>query len=172
MTSELAIALIMRWVHIFTAIVVVGGVLFYLLIYLPAARKALSEEERAKLWEPLMRRWKMFIHPPIILFLVSGFYTYLFVTRFDHEGQGIYHALFGMKFMLALGVFALGIIVTSTMSWSEKIRDKRWAWSLLLLMSCAVVMIAGYMRVMPRVDSNQATLSDQPSEVPEWTGDL
>lgn len=162
----------MRWIHIFTAMVVVGGLIFYKFIYLPAAQKALTQEERDKLWLPLMKRWKMGVHPPIVLFLISGFYNYLFVTRFDHQGQGMYHALLGMKFMLALGVFALGIITTSTMRWSEKIRDKRWAWALLMLMAFGVVLIAGYMKVMPKVSENEATLGAQATEVPEWTGDL
>ena len=117
MESEFLLALLMRWIHIVTAVVLAGGLFYYRFVFTPVAQKALSEEEREKLHEPLMRRWKLFVHPPIVLFLVSGFYNYLAVTRFLHEGQPLYHILFGIKFMLALGVFTIAIVVTSTMAW-------------------------------------------------------
>lgn len=170
MSNELIPVLIMRWIHVGTAVVVAGGVVFYCLVFNPVARKVLSQEERDKLWEPLMRRWKMFIHPPIILFLVSGFYNYMFVTARLHEGQGLYHALFGMKFLLALGVFALAIIMTSTMGWSVKVRAKQGLWMLLLLMVTTVVLIGGFMRVMPT--SYGVPAGEEFEPVPEWTGEL
>lgn len=159
MEPEMLVTLFMRWIHIGTAIVLVGGLVFYQLVFVPIANKILSEDERERLREPLMRRWKLFIHPPIVLFLISGFYTYAFVTSSQHEGQALYHALFGMKFLLALGVFALGIMLTSTMKWSEQIRSKQALWTLLLLLATAVVLIAGFMRVMPG-----PTSTDEPVE--------
>lgn len=149
MEPEMLVTLFMRWIHIGTAIVLVGGLVFYQFVFVPIANKILSDDERERLREPLMRRWKLFIHPPIVLFLISGFYTYAFVTSSQHEGQALYHALFGIKFLLALGVFALGIMLTSTMKWSEQIRSKQALWTLLLLLATAVVLIAGFMRVMP-----------------------
>ena len=149
MTAELALPLLMRWIHVGSAIVLVGGLIFYRLVFVPAASKVFSEEELEKLREPLMRRWKMYIHPSILLFLISGFYNYLVVTRVLHEGQGLYHALFGMKFLLALCVFALAIIMTSTMTWSEKLRKNQALWSILVLLAITVALIGGYMKVMP-----------------------
>ncbi len=149
MTTELALSLLMRWIHVLTAIVLVGGLIFYRLVFVPVAAKVLSEEEQEKLHVPLMRRWKMFIHPPIVLFLLSGFYNYAFVTSANHEGQALYHALFGVKFLLALGVFALAIVMTSTMGWSENLRKKQALWSMLVLLSVVVVLIGGYLKVMP-----------------------
>lgn len=150
MTAELALPLLMRWIHVGMAIVLVGGLIFYRLVFIPVASKVLSEEEQEKLRVPLMRRWKMYIHPPIILFLISGFYNYIFITSGNHVGQGLYHALFGMKFLLALCVFALGIIMTSTLTWSEKLRKNQALWSILLVLAVAVALIGGYMKVMPQ----------------------
>ena len=172
MTAEIALPLLMRWIHVGTAIVLVGGLVFYRLVFVPIADRVLSDEEREKLREPLMRRWKMFIHPPIILFLVSGFYNYIYVTSGQHEGQGLYHALFGLKFLLSLGVFALAIIMTSTMKWSEKFRKNQALWAVLLLLATAVVLIAGYMKVMPKgsadasqIESVAGAASEDPSDL-------
>ena len=167
METDLVIPLLMRWIHIGTAIVLVGGLVFYRLVFVPVANKILSDEERERLREPLMRRWKLYIHPPIVLFLISGFYTYAFVTSSQHNGQALYHALFGVKFLLALGVFALGIMLTSTMKWSEQIRTKQALWAVLLLLSTAVVLIAGFMRTMPAVDATDAPI---PAEAPAIPG--
>jgi hypothetical protein len=98
-----------------------------------------------------MKKWKLLLHPPIILFLVSGMYNYLVVTRFLHEDQALYHALFGVKFLLALVVFALYIVLTSTMKWSEGLREKNILWVLLVLLVTAIVAIAGTMKTLPIV---------------------
>lgn len=172
MTADLVMPLLMRWIHVGTAIVVVGGLIFYRLVYAPVAERILSEEERERLREPLMRRWKMYIHPPIILFLISGFYNYIFVTSAQHQGQGLYHALFGMKFLLALGVFALLIIMTSTMDWSQKLRKNQALWSVLLVLTAVVVLLGGYMKVMPKAAGGGEASESAPAEVIEADGDL
>jgi uncharacterized membrane protein len=138
----------MRWLHIISAVFAVGGVLFYYCIYRAASNKALPDELKETMWAALMKRWKPFLHSTIIIFLITGFYTYLMVTRTVHD-QSLYHALFGVKFLLAIVVFALFIILTSTMKWSEKLRHKHGMWLLLVVLAIAVLLIGGMMRVMP-----------------------
>ena len=149
MESDLILPLVMRWIHMLSALTMVGGSVFLWLVYLPISSRILSEEERAKLYEPLMRRWKLLVHPTIILFLVSGFYTYIAVTRFQHEGQAIYHMAFGIKFLAAMVVFAFMIILTSTMSWSVKLREHQGLWWAFMASIAVVVLLAGFMRMLP-----------------------
>ena len=172
MTADLALPLLMRWIHVGTAIVVVGGLIFYRLVFVPVAERILSEEERERLHEPLMRRWKMYIHPPIILFLISGFYNFIFVTSALHQGQRVYHALFGLKFLLALGIFALLIIMTSTMDWSQKLRKNQALWSVLIVLTAVVVLLGGYMKVMPKAVSGGEAIENAPGEVVAGDGEL
>ncbi len=156
--------LISRWVHIGSAVLVSGTLLFYALAYVPIAQKVLDEETRERLREPIMRRMKLWLHPPIILFLASGFYNYIAVTAPNHEGQGLYHALFGIKFLLAILVFALMLILTSTMKWSEKLRAKTSLWQVLIVALIAVIAIAGVMKVMPHAEG-ETTASEQIDEI-------
>ena len=153
MDAAIALPALMRWIHMLSAIAVAGSIFFFLLVLRPAVAKALSAEQHAALREPLMRRWKMLIHPSIVLFLVSGFYNYLAVTAPAHEGQGLYHALFGIKFLLALVLFALAIVLTSTREWSIKMRESRGAWIALGLITLVIVLIAGLMKVLPAAET-------------------
>ena len=149
MELDLVLPLTMRWIHMLSALTLVGGSVFLWLVYLPISSGILNEEERTRIREPLMRRWKLLAHPTIVLFLVSGFYTYIAVTRFQHEGQAIYHMAFGIKFLVAMVVFALLIILTSTMEWSVKLRDHRGLWWAFMTSIAVVVLLAGLMRVLP-----------------------
>mgnify|MGYP001184945029 CR=1 FL=1 len=151
MTSDMMIELIVRWVHILCAVVVVGSIVFYMFAVVPASRKAFDDGMPDAFKMALMKKWKLLLPPPIIFFIATGMYYYLEVTRHLHEGQSVYHMLFGIKFLLALVVFALYITLTSTMKWSERLRDKKALWLLLVGLVTAVVMIGGYMRTMPIV---------------------
>lgn len=149
MSPDLFLPLAMRWVHILCAIVVVGSILTYRLVVLPAAKDTFDGEMPDAFRYALMKKWKLLLHPPIILFLISGFYHYLAVSRHLHDDQPLYHMMFGIKFLLALVVFALFIVLTSTMKWSEKIRTKESLWALLVILVLAVVGVAGVMRTLP-----------------------
>ena len=149
MDSELLVPLIVRWIHIVSAVFAVGGILFYYFIYMVVAAKALTTESAAGLRFAIMKRWKPLLHPTIVIFLITGFYTYLVETRFIHEGQPLYHALIGVKFLLAIFVFALFIIMSSTLNWSAKFRDKKSMWLLLVLLSLSVILIGGVLGILP-----------------------
>lgn len=148
MPEELILPLIMRWIHVLCAVVVVGSILFYRLAVLPAAKQSFDGEIPEDFRYALMKKWKLLLHPPIILFLISGFYYYMVIGRADHPDAPIYHMLFGIKFILACAVFALYIVLTSTMKWSEKLRDNAWLWRLLVLLTITVIFIGGGMRLL------------------------
>lgn len=151
MDATLVLPAIMRWIHMLSAIAVAGGIFFYVVVLQPAMARALSSEQVSALREFVMRRLKMIVHPSIVLFLASGFYNYLAVTSPMHEGQGLYHALFGVKFLLSVVVFGLAIVLTSTRPWSARWRENRRAWLALTLITLAVVLIGGVMKLMPAV---------------------
>ncbi|MFP6581726.1 MAG: hypothetical protein VCD00_04145 [Candidatus Hydrogenedentota bacterium] len=149
MTADLILPLAMRWIHILCAIIVVGSILTYRFAVLPAAKQAFDGEMPETFRYALMKRWKLLLHPPIVFFLISGFYYYLSISRHLHDDQPLYHMLFGIKFLLALAVFALYLALTSTMKWSEAIRAKDSLWALLVLLVLVIVGIAGVMKTLP-----------------------
>jgi uncharacterized membrane protein len=147
MSSIDLLPLLMRWLHMLCAVSVIGSLLFYWFVMLPAAKQSFDGTIPENFRFNLMKKWKLYLHTSIILFFVSGLYYYLAVGRPMHPGDSTYNMLFGIKFLLALVVFALYIILTSTMRWSEKLRDKAFLWRLLLILGIAVVFIGGAMRI-------------------------
>lgn len=129
------------------AVMVVGSILFYRLAVLPAAKQSFDGEIPENFKFNLMKKWKLYLHTSIILFLISGMYYYLKIGRHMAPDDSNYHMLFGIKFLLALATFALYIILTSTMRWSEALRDKALLWRLLIVLVTAVVLIGGVMRL-------------------------
>jgi hypothetical protein len=110
----------------------------------------LSAEEHDRLRTPLLKRWKIVVHSSIAIFLLTGFYNYLAVTRFRHEGQGLYHGLFGLKFCLAIVVFALAIALTSRGEVFAPVRANARLWlAVLVALAVVVVMLGGVLHTIP-----------------------
>src|SRR5690606_27207979 len=98
MTLEMLVPLIMRWLHILSAIVAVGGSFFMFFVLRPATVSVLPEGLRLSLREAVTMRWKRYVHTAIALFLISGLYNYLVITMPQHQDHSAYHMLFGIKF--------------------------------------------------------------------------
>lgn len=135
-----------RLVHISTAIVLVGGSVFTLLVLMPAA-KLISEEAHAKLASDVGSRWKRFVHVGILLFLISGFYNYIRAMPL-HSGDGLYHALVGTKILLALGVFFIASALVGRSRGLESFRQNRARWlSIMVVLAMLIVVISSFVKV-------------------------
>jgi uncharacterized membrane protein len=138
-----------RWMHIGTAIVVLGGSVFMRFVLMPAAA-ALPDEEHTALRQRVMGRWKKFVMIGIALFLISGFYNYLVVARPKHEGDKLYHPLIGTKILLAFAVFFLASALTGRSAAFEGIRRNNKKWLLVTIVLAAIVVaISGVLKFVP-----------------------
>jgi hypothetical protein len=136
-----------RWVHIGTAIVVVGGTVFFRLVLMPAADQ-LPQAEHDRLREMVMQRWRKFVMIGIGLFLLSGFYNYVAVSIPKHHGDGLYHSLMGLKIVLAFGVFFLASVLVGRSARFEPLRRERKKWLLLLIgVAFLIVLISSTLRI-------------------------
>jgi uncharacterized membrane protein len=136
-----------RWVHIGTAIVVVGGTVFMRFVLLPAA-EPLPQAEHDQLRARVMGRWKIFVMAGIALFLLSGFYNYVAVSIPKHHGDKAYHALMGTKILIAFGVFFLASVLVGRSARFEPLRRERKKWLLILLaLAFTIVLISSFLKV-------------------------
>jgi len=150
-----AVLLLLRWAHILGAVLTVGGLFFARFAFLPAVAET-DEATREKLHEAVRRRWLPWVIGGITLLLVSGLTNFLlFNSTVKSQGwadgqwmrQTSYHAIFGVKFLLALGVFYLASGLVGRGSGTAWIRRDRARWlSVTLGLAVAVVMISGWMR--------------------------
>lgn len=146
---DLALQLIFRWIHIGSAITVVGGTVFMLFVLLPAAKEIL-DDEHLKLRAAVLKRWKWFVHIGIALFLVSGLYNYIKVMAPLHKGDGLYHALMGVKMLLAMGVFGLAEVLVGRSKLAEKLRQNASKFlTINLVLAAIIVMLSGFLKTLP-----------------------
>jgi uncharacterized membrane protein len=136
-----------RWLHIATAIVVVGGTVFFRFVLMPAAEH-LPQAEHDQLREQLVRRWRKIVGAGIGLFLLTGFYNYLAVGVPQHRHNAAYHALMGVKIILAFLVFFLASVLVGRSARFEKVRRERKRWLLVLLvMAFVIVWISSTLKI-------------------------
>ena len=145
-------SLLLRWAHIVGAVLAIGGLAFARFGLLPALAD-FDEETRARIHESIRRRWLPLVILSITLLLVSGLANFLLFNRLVKEQgwaggtwmqQTSYHALFGVKFLLAMGVFYFSSGLMGRSRGTQWIRDNRSTWLTITLgMAIGIVGDAG-----------------------------
>jgi uncharacterized membrane protein len=136
-----------RWIHVATAIVVVGGTVFMRFVLLPSA-ESLPQEAHDQLRAKVVARWRKFVMAGIALFLLTGFYNYLFVSFPKHRGDKAYHQLMGTKILLAFVVFFLASVLVGRSRRFERMRQDRKRWLvILILLAFIIVLISSTLKV-------------------------
>jgi uncharacterized membrane protein len=154
MNDNYAVILILRWLHIVSATLAVGVPIYFRFVVMPALA-TLDEDSRNRVTDALAKRWKMFVHILIVVFLATGLYNFLGIARwrgpeFDADAKRTYHMLFGIKLLIALVIFTLSSALVGRASIFAGIRNKAamW-WAILGLLGVVVVVLSGVMRYMP-----------------------
>ena len=154
--SEFVLAVLSRWVHVGTAIVLVGGTSFMKLVLVPGIPGHSPE-----LMTAIRKRWKRFVHGGIGLFILTGFYNYIRAMP-EHKGDGLYHALIGTKIILAFAVFFIASALVGRSTGTQKFRDKSGSWmAVVLLLMAVIVGISGVLKV--RASTAAAKAAEPPS---------
>ncbi len=144
METDLILAVISRWVHVATAIVLVGGTAFFRLAVIPAL-----EGDSSDLVKRIRERWKKVVHAGIGLFILSGAYNYMLMIPL-HKGDKLYHPLVGTKMLLAFFVFFIASALVGSKPGTQKFRDnaKKWTGGMLLV-AAVIVAISSFVKVRP-----------------------
>jgi len=149
------VALIVRLLHILAVLTAVGGMVFIRFALLPAL-DTLDENGRKALHEQIRKRWSRLIQLSILFLLASGLINFgMFVVAardwpdaWRTTFNAAYQMLFGIKFILALAIFALASILAGKSAGTQKIRDNSRFWlNINLTMALVVVIISGLMRL-------------------------
>lgn len=145
------LGVIIRFAHIFGAIIAVGGAIFAAFVVFPAAH-VVPEESRAHFNEMIRKGFARLVMIAITLLLVTGFYNYLVVELPLHKGQAIYNATMGVKILLAFAVFFFASALTGKSAAFEGLRKKRKRWlTLNILFALAVVALGAFLRAVPDI---------------------
>jgi uncharacterized membrane protein len=144
------LGLVLRWLHILAAITAVGGTIFMRLALLPAA-STLDAAQRQALFASLRPRWSKMIMGAIGFLLISGLWNFILINQSfkqaDVKIPALYQPLFGVKFLLALGIFGIASVLAGRSAATEKFRQNAKYWmSVNLILATLVVCISGVLR--------------------------
>jgi len=149
---EYALMLVARWLHIISAALAIGVPIFMRFVLMPA-RQQLDEPQRAVLHEAIMARWRVFVYVMIVVFLATGFWTFLGVARwrsFEPDARFRYHLLIGIKILIALGMFFISSALAGRSAALAGMRRNAKLWvNVLVLLGLGIVVISGILRFMP-----------------------
>lgn len=138
---------IIRWIHLGSVIVLVGGAVFLRFVLLPAAA-ALTDAEHQLLRQRVVGRWKLFVHALIVLLLASGIYNIF--ARFRVLPVPLYHALLTVKIVLALFIFFVASALVGRSNGLAPMRAKLPFWlAVNITVAGLIVLLSNLMRFLP-----------------------
>jgi len=185
------VTLVLRWAHVLAAIVAMGGLVFARFALLPALSEV-DEGTRDRIHDGIRRRWLPWVIGAITVLLVSGLLNFFIfqvrvspprdsgLTRFvaaiapgvTAEGwdggtwmrSTNYHALFGVKFLLAMAAFYFASALVGRGAGTQWVRNDRAKWlSVTVGLLLAVVVLSGWMRQLhtgPAYDPDRGVVMD------------
>ncbi len=150
MDSSLALPIVMRWIHIGSAMAAIGAPFFVRFALLPSAKEVLDDATHQKLREAVNNRWRKIVYILITLFIITGFYQFMVVApwkQMGEEDKKLYHMLFGIKVLAAFAIFFLASALAGRTAGLAPIRKNAKLWlGVLLLLAGVIVVCAGIMR--------------------------
>ena len=141
--------LVLRWLHILSAVTLAGGVIFSRFALVPST-ESLPEATRSEIGAAIRSRWSKLVMISSGLLLVTGLVNFMFVMQ-RYQVDKSYHMMFGIKFLLSLGIFMLSALLAGRTSAADKLRqnERRWL-NINVLLVLLVVCLGGVLRSTPR----------------------
>jgi hypothetical protein len=99
--------ILMRFLHIVSAVTLVGGVLAWRLGALPAI-EPLAADVKTRVGNAIAASLRPILLTAMVLLLLSGLYQYMTVAN----KTPAWNAVIGVKFLLVLHIFAVGFLAT------------------------------------------------------------
>jgi uncharacterized membrane protein len=149
------LGIVLRWMHIFAAIALFGGTIFQRIALHPTVGE-LDAEQRALVADGVRRRWSKVVMVAILFLLVSGLVNYILTVKAfkalgavnpDDNLPPLFHALWGIKFLLALVVFFFASVLSGRSEGTKRFRENAGKWlTVNLVLATIIVCISGVLR--------------------------
>jgi hypothetical protein len=138
MDGAMFLAVLARWIHTLAAALLLGGVIYARFAFLPALR-GLSPQERRGVMDAAAARFAPWIYGALAAAVLSGLYNFLTKPFYPPR----YHMWFGIKFLVALHVIAVMVLLAR----ARPDEDKRARWTVGVLVSGVIVfLISAFLR--------------------------
>lgn len=135
--------MLIRWAHIASAVVLVGGVIYARVVEAPVLGQYEGSERFAH-FERLAVRYRPLVLAAIAGLIISGLYNLLI-----HRGHTrYYHMWLGLKILLALHVFALALLAARSGATPEQEARRLRRMTGAIICGVIVILIAAFLRVI------------------------
>lgn len=151
------LVLILRFFHIMAAITAIGGAIFQYFALAPSLGAISDDHQRQQLRERMRSRWAKFVHLSIALLLVTGAINFVLLALPPKVEPMPYHAIFGVKFLLALLVFFIASALIGKSEGFARMRQAARKWlGIVVLLAAVIVILSGLL--------NQVRTGSKPAE--------
>ncbi len=150
-----------RWVHISSAIVIVGGAVFYRVVLATSLVDGLGADAGEKLRQAVNARWARLLHVCILLLVASGLFEFYLLAILPGIDPMPYHAVFTMKVAAALALLFIACAVagkSGRLARMRQGRDKWMALALALALGGLIVLLSG---MLGQVRASSASHADE-----------
>ncbi len=135
-----ALAIVMRWLHIASVITLLGGFVFARFVVMPAL-KPVDEKTRGQLLDYIRVRFRPLLFGSMALVVLSGVYN---LTWADWMPAAPTIIWFGIKMIFALHIFGVGLLLLRRRGCLKAKRSRLTAG--VVVSGAVVVAIAAYLR--------------------------
>lgn len=143
-TLTAILGVLMRWVHVSSAVLILGGFAYARFVALPALKK-LPMADQHQLSVELEARFRTILLLAINGVALSGLYNLLTRPTYSRE----YFLWFGLKLMLALHVIGVAILMARARGADAEFEAKRpRQMTFLVISGVLVLLISAYLRRM------------------------
>jgi len=142
MDSEIFLAVLMRWLHVGSAMILLGCPLYYRL-GLAGAGRDLGSDQLQRLYDEASANFRPWVWGASVALVVAGLYNFLNKPAIPSG----YHAWFGVKVLLALHVLAVSLL--NTRAGVDPAKRNRWMHGV-AVSGMALVAISAYLRWLSR----------------------
>ncbi len=115
---------------------------------LSAAEEALPTDLHRQLRTAIVKRWKMVVHVCVMLLILTGSFNFYVAFR-DGVKPMPYHALFGVKVILAFVVFFYAIALTGSSPGFAALRENGRKWmGVQIAIAIVVILLSGVLKTI------------------------
>jgi hypothetical protein len=154
------VGVVVRVLHILSASLLVGGLLYRRLVLLVGEPERSSDESMRKSWA----KW---VGIATGVLLVTGLYnTWLYLLSGQYDKLHFtYHAAWGIKFLLALALMALAALLSGRTAVARKLQGNEPKWLNVAIALAVLILVAGaFMRTYAKVPP-ATTFANEPPPV-------
>lgn len=158
--------LVLRWIHILTAITLVGGTIFWRFALNPALGQ-LQSDQRDSIRGHILPKWAKLVGISSGLLLISGLINAVHGNIMRYDLPGAYHGMVAVKLLLALAMFFIAARLAGRSEGAKKFREKMTFWlNINVLLAVALVCIGGFMKMTPH-NAKAADIEGSPVAIEE-----